>query len=324
MISVIMPVYNGEEYLCEAIESILHQTYSNFELIILNDGSTDRTEEIILSYDDPRIVYVKNSENLRIVKTLNKGISLAKGEYIARMDADDVSMPERFEKQIAFLETHQEVDVVGSARKLCSNHKEMIFPLQHKQMMVRLLFTSPLLHPAVMARKAFYQRYQYDDAYDKAEDYHLWVHAVNDATYANLKEPLLCYRYHLGQTHSMAFEQQIATAKRVRNYYLEQLQIVLNEEQKEDLYQLSRTRYVPLERAERLYKILQEPPRFDQDFLKKDFSGYVYRMVRSDGIRHGLRWKDYKDSIFYTLYQPSLAERLKYYIRYVQHILGRW
>ena len=113
MISVILPAYNAEKFLREAIDSILGQTYKNFELIVLNDGSTDRTEDIILAYDDPRIRYVKNEKNLKLIKTLNKGIDLAKGEYIARMDADDISLPRRFEIEVNYLQEHSDIDVVS-------------------------------------------------------------------------------------------------------------------------------------------------------------------------------------------------------------------
>ena len=115
LISVILPAYNADRYLTEAIKSILAQTYSNFELIILNDGSTDHTEQIILGFTDSRILYIDNHQNLGIVATLNKGLSVAQGEYIARMDADDISTAVRFEHQINYLETHPAVGVLGSA-----------------------------------------------------------------------------------------------------------------------------------------------------------------------------------------------------------------
>ena len=103
-ISVIMPAYNAEKYIAEAIDSILGQTFGDFEFIILNDCSTDRTEEIILSYDDPRIVYLKNEQNMGVAATLNKGLAIAKGEYIAFLDADDYWAPEKLKKQIAFMQ----------------------------------------------------------------------------------------------------------------------------------------------------------------------------------------------------------------------------
>ena len=112
-ISVIMPVLNAELYLKTAIESVLSQTIPDFEFIIINDGSTDKTEEIIKSYQDPRIIYIKNDTNIGLSKSYNLGIRASKGEFIARMDADDISFKDRFESQLEFLEAHQEVGVVG-------------------------------------------------------------------------------------------------------------------------------------------------------------------------------------------------------------------
>lgn len=115
LISVILPVYNGENYLDKAIESILKQTYTNFELIIINDGSFDNTENIILSYNDKRIRYIKNEKNLKLIKTLNKGISLAKGLYISRMDADDIAIENLFQKQIETFTKDDTVDIVNNS-----------------------------------------------------------------------------------------------------------------------------------------------------------------------------------------------------------------
>ena len=114
-ISVLMPAYNAEKYIGEAIESILNQTYKDFEFIIINDGSIDRTEDIILSYDDPRIIYLKNKENSGIVASLNNGLKQAKGQYVARMDADDISLPTRFEKQLQYMESNQHIFVLGTS-----------------------------------------------------------------------------------------------------------------------------------------------------------------------------------------------------------------
>src|SRR6185369_12980087 len=123
LISVVLPVYNGEEYLRESIDSILKQSYSNFEFLILNDGSSDRSEEIIQSYSDPRIKYHKHA-NCGLAATLNKGIELAKGEYIARQDQDDISLPTRLEKQITFLENHSEYAMVGTGSKIWRANKK--------------------------------------------------------------------------------------------------------------------------------------------------------------------------------------------------------
>src|SRR5215467_3612831 len=114
MLSVVMPAHNAEQFIREAIESVLEQTVSDFEFIILNDGSVDRTGEIICSYSDERIVYIDNEHNLGLPKSCNRGIAAARGNFIARMDADDVCVHDRFEKQLKFLRDHPEIGIVGS------------------------------------------------------------------------------------------------------------------------------------------------------------------------------------------------------------------
>ena len=153
LVTVLMAVYNGEKYLREAIESILDQTYTNFEFLIINDGSSDRTEEIILSYNDKRIRYIKNEQNLKLIASLNKGLDLAKGEFIARMDADDISLPERLEKQINFLEKHPEIGLLGSwVRTLgLTNNRNIIFKQGHNTIRIQLLFNNFFHHPSVVS-----------------------------------------------------------------------------------------------------------------------------------------------------------------------------
>ena len=197
MISVIMPVYNGEKYLREAIDSILNQTFTDFEFIILNDGSIDRTEEIILSYNDPRIVYIKNKENLQIVKTLNKGIGLARGKYIARMDADDISLPIRFEKQIKYMEKNPQIGVCGTwLQTFGTRHEKWKMPVSHNGIIMRMLFHSSLMHATVFFRKSMIMPYKkiYNEAFNKAEDYELWIRLSDKIEFANIPEILYYYR----------------------------------------------------------------------------------------------------------------------------------
>ena len=157
-ISIIMPAYNAEKYIREAIESILNQTYTDFEFIIINDGSTDKTKEIIKSYSDPRIVYMENEENSGIVVTLNKGLKCAQGEYIARMDSDDISLPDRFEKQIAYMDKHKDVGVLGTSIIIFGEGiKEQIyqFDSKYKKAKADLFFNSSLAHPTVMIQSGY-------------------------------------------------------------------------------------------------------------------------------------------------------------------------
>lgn len=199
-VSVVLPAYNAELYLKESIDSILAQTFTDFELIVLNDGSIDRTEEIILSYQDARIVYVKNERNLGLIGTLNKGLALAKGEYIARMDADDISLPERFSRQVDFLEKNQEYVICGTSAyrfyKDVSDGRAFNVPLDNESIRIRLLFNSSFIHPSVMFRTDTIRNYNlnYSEDYKYAEDYFFWINILKCGKGFNFKEKLLYYR----------------------------------------------------------------------------------------------------------------------------------
>lgn len=203
MVSVIMPAYNAEKYIAAAIDSILAQSYGDFELIVINDCSQDRTEEIVLSYDDPRIVYLKNEENLGVAATLNKGLTVAKGEYIARMDADDISLPKRFEKQVAFLNANADVAVLGTnletfneAGPICTGWSAT----EPEQMKVDLLFACGLAHPSVMMRTCVIRELGgYDENFNGLEDYELWCRVLEKHQITTLPDILLRYRIHSGQ-----------------------------------------------------------------------------------------------------------------------------
>lgn len=201
LISVIMPVYNGEAFLKEAIESILNQDFTNFEFIIINDGSTDRSEQIILSYADPRIRYVKNETNIRLIKTLNKGIDLAKGKYIARMDADDISTKDRFRKQIDILRSSPNIHVVSSIAYNILEEGTVFAPPTKWYSSDAIKIISPLAslicHPAVMCRADVLKKNKYRDEveYIHIEDAELWIRLIeNGGTLHIVNEPLLYYR----------------------------------------------------------------------------------------------------------------------------------
>jgi len=215
MISVLMPVYNGETHLKEAIDSILNQTFADFEFLIINDGSTDRSEEIILSYEDERIRYIANEVNLGLVKTLNKGLDLASRKYVARMDADDIAMPHRFEKQIDFMENNPEIvasgsniikfygDVNGKTNK--SNVK-----LDNKYLKIQSLFFTAFWHPTMILRSQMLKdnNLRYRSGYTHVEDKAIWIDISNQGAMGNLKEPLLYYRVHSDQVSTKFFPEQ--------------------------------------------------------------------------------------------------------------------
>ena len=203
-VSIIMPAYNAEKYIGEAIESILSQTYTDYEFIIINDGSTDKTEKIIRSYDDSRIVYLENEKNSGIVVTLNKGLDYATGEYIARMDADDISVNNRLEKQVAYMEKNKKVGLLGTGIRVFGTEIQQydrVFTTDSKQLKAELIFNSCVAHPTVMIRREILEQnhLRYNEEFAGAEDYCLWWEIAKVSSIATLKDILLNYRIHSSQ-----------------------------------------------------------------------------------------------------------------------------
>lgn len=214
-ISVLLPVYNGAAFLRTAIDSILGQTCADFELLILDDGSTDDSREIAASYADPRIRRVDNGQNLGLIATLNRGLELARGEFIARMDADDISLPRRLARQVAFLEGHPKVGLCGTWFERFSRRGSLTvrMPEQHGPLRLFLLFDNPFLHSSIMLRRSLVERHglRYDPAYPHSEDYELWARCAELTQLANLPDVLVRYRDHPANiSHRFGREQDAA------------------------------------------------------------------------------------------------------------------
>jgi GT2 family glycosyltransferase/tRNA A37 methylthiotransferase MiaB/Flp pilus assembly protein TadD len=198
-ISVVMAVHNGGPYLEEAIKSIFRQTYQNYEFLIIDDASTDETAQILKSLDDFRVRIITNKENLGLTKSLNLGISQARGEYLARMDADDLSFPHRLEKQLAFLENNPEYALVGSPYYQideAGNINSLVKVLtDNDELRAGLLKQNWFGHGSVMMRRAAVdQAGGYDERFTYAQDYDLWLRLADNHRLANLAEPLYCWR----------------------------------------------------------------------------------------------------------------------------------
>lgn len=229
LVSVVMSVYNGQKYLSEAIESILNQTYTNFEFIIIDDGSTDNSLEIVQKYakEDDRIRVIVNEKNIGLAKSLNKGIALARGEYIARMDADDVSLPERFEKQVSFFKSNSNVGLLGTNIKVFSQvdhrlHTHRSYPLDDLDIRWFMFFSPPFCHPTVMFRHSLVHKVEffYSDHFLTAQDYELWSRLLLHTSSSNLKEALLIYRIHDNQTTESKRKSQLENHKIISHKYI--------------------------------------------------------------------------------------------------------
>jgi len=199
-ITVLMPVYNAAPFLAEAIESILNQTYTDFEFLIINDGSTDSSQSIIESYNDKRIRLVNNETNIKLIATLNKGIALAQGKYIVRMDADDISLPNRLEKQISFMETNPEIGLCGSFIRTTGleNNYDVHFSTTHAEIKFKLFFDTHFPHPAAVIRKSVLEKHQlfFKKEYIHAEDFALWNAMAEVTRLAIIPEILVLKRSH--------------------------------------------------------------------------------------------------------------------------------
>ena len=241
-ISVIMSVYNGEQYLCEAIDSVLMQSFKDFELIIINDCSTDATADILHRYAerDARVRVHTNEVNLRLPSSLNKAIELANGKYIARMDADDICLPDRLEKQYAFMEEHPDIDL-SSCRFLTL--KNGVFAsggcggrADHESIKALLLVTNPILHPGIIARAEVIRSLGYDKSFTCTEDMELWTRFIMTGSKIEIQpEYLMIYRLHDKQITGTTKERQRGEVTRIQKRYFADLLEGMSEE-REDFY----------------------------------------------------------------------------------------
>ena len=201
-ISVVMAAYNAEKYLKEAMDSILGQTYDDLELIVIDDKSTDTSGQILKDYAarDSRVVVLENEENMGLTKSLNKGLKVAKGEYIARMDADDISVPDRFEKQVAFLDSHPDYSFVSCiGRYIDEDGKEeqlRLFPETNEEIYAMMPKVDAVMHPGVMFRREDIRKIgDYCEDFRVVQDYDLWFRGMAAGyKFYNIQEPLVLFR----------------------------------------------------------------------------------------------------------------------------------
>jgi glycosyltransferase involved in cell wall biosynthesis len=225
-VSVVMSVYNGERFLREAVESILNQTFTDFEFIIVDDASTDETPKILESFNDKRIKVVRNQEKKERSFSRNIAIGMAKGEFIAIMDADDISLPNRLSHEIDFMSSNKEIGVLGTRIEIIDEMGKKIegiswhrgFPSEPEVINWYLLFETPIMHPSVMIRKSLLlETGGYSENDVLAEDYELWIRMAKITRLANLDEELVLYRWHSANTSVLKRDKAIAAFQKI-NY----------------------------------------------------------------------------------------------------------
>lgn len=326
-VTVLMPVYNGETYLGEAIKSILNQTFTDFEFLIINDGSSDESLKIINSYKDKRIRLISNDKNVGLVNTLNKGIALSCGQYIARMDCDDISLPERLAKQVAYMDSQPEVCVCGTwIRTIGEIYGDVWdYPSDDSAIRCSLLFGSVIAHPSVIIRKGGLEKYQlfYDARYTHAEDYELWVRCSKYMLLANIPEVLVLYRMHKQQIVKRECQGKEKSASRIRSLQIEDLGVFPTPEEIEIHLALSTWRFQPtynfVEQADLWLIKLQianintsryPEPAFSETLAEKWFA------VCNSAVKLGSRiWKKYWISPLSQSKHLHLSQKLKFAVK---------
>lgn len=225
-ISIVISAYNAEKYIADCIESILEQTFSDFELIIVDDGSEDRTLEISAKYNDSRLNLISSDHNF--IKSLNTGISLARGKYIARMDADDTMIPNRLELQYHYMEENSSVDICGGWMDTFGNNSRLKkFPLNHEEIIPSLLLYNCIANPSTIIRKESLKRFSlypniYKQEFIYAEDYRLWVDlAMKGLRFANIPQVLVKYRLSETQNTSKYADPMFKLSVDIQMEYLE-------------------------------------------------------------------------------------------------------
>jgi glycosyltransferase involved in cell wall biosynthesis len=301
IITVLLPVYNAALYLKEAIRSILNQTFTDFELLIINDGSTDKSAEIIKTFKDNRIKIIQNDVNIGLIQTLNKGIKLARGKYLARMDADDIAMPKRLEKQVFFLENNPQFALVGSQANIIYNERKTSrkYNMETKSQLIPLLsfFFCPFLHPSVLIKKSVLNEFQYDNNFTIAEDYHLWIRILNKYPCANLKESLLYYREHSNNISNLRKKDKLDSIKKIYHLNLKSVGLKCTNTELDTYLKISDGYKTPITLSEfkeiknwliKLQQHLLSVEQFEEDIVKKVFGRVWYRIHRkntSQGMR---------------------------------------
>lgn len=213
LVTVLMAVYNDLPFLSPAVESVLAQSFKNLEFLIVEDGSSDGCAEYLGALRDPRVRVLRNQGNLGLTRSLNHGLDAARGQFIARMDADDICEPHRLERQVQFLRDNPNVGIVGSSRILIDEAgREVAFaPAAESDLAIRwkCLLGNPFAHPTVMLRREVFEAHglRYDESFRTAQDYELWTRLLSHTCAANLAEPLLRYRLRAGVSRLNKAEQ---------------------------------------------------------------------------------------------------------------------
>lgn len=329
LVSIVLPVYNCEKYIAEAIESVLDQTYHNIELIIIDDCSTDRSPLVINQFNDDRIRLLRNSQNRGIVYSLNLGFSVANGKYIARMDGDDICDHYRIEKQHSFMKDHPEVIIASCWFELFGARSGIVkFHTDDAHIRSELLFYNHFLHPGyfIDREKLLESGVTYREDYKYAEDYDFLERAGKYGSLANIPDVLMKYRVHDQQTSSLQKEKQGEIARRIHRRLFIELGIELTYDQAvlfEDIcvsLETSNVRGEKIIESIRLLRLIIKRNKtadiYDRKALKEVVSKQIYAIMVSSLINNSLSMREY---IQLLLEETSVLYKVKFFFHLLNH-----
>ncbi|MDF2431619.1 MAG: hypothetical protein JWP44_1250 [Mucilaginibacter sp.] len=335
MVTVLMPVYNAEPYLKEAIQSIIDQTFTDYKFVIINDGSSDNSEDVIKGFKDERISYIKHETNTGLINTLNEGLDLAQSKYIIRMDADDISIPERFEKQVSFMESNPEIDICGAWLSVINTNQIITHPVTNEECKVQLLQNTVLGHPAAILRRELIVKnnLKFDKNALYAEDYKFWADAsINGLKLANIPEILLHYRAHKAQVSTSNWESQLQSAENIKLWYAKYFFSDLLENKLKlysDFINRSINSFTDFIEVRKLVKQLKGENHLRNYFDPQIFENFLDNLVRIASTRiyvlcidcnTGILLKSIFDRDFYV--STSMFQKAKFIFRSLQNTLS--
>lgn len=330
-LSILMPIHNCRPYVGLAVQSILSQSFTDYELIVIDDASTDGSADEVRAINDPRVRVIRNETNLRVAGSLNNGLAIATGRYIARMDGDDLCAPGRLGAQIAYLESHPQVGVCGCWAKYFGVGIPHVFraPTEPHEVAAFMLFQNPLCHPSVMIRRSCLDDtgLAYDPTFTFSEDYDLWTRLEPHTQLANLPQVLVHIRQHPSSVSRQFADTMSAQTNVILRRMFKRLQLDPDEETLLFHFRLGRgsrlDSMAELDRAERWLKELIQLNRsqavFDVDaFLRVTAS--VWFRVCANSTPLGLSlWGRWRHSVLWDNFKPCTDELLRFIASLVWH-----
>lgn len=326
-VTVLMPVYNGEKYLKQAIESILNQTFKDFEFLIINDGSTDSSKKIIKSFKDSRIKLINNEKNIKIAASLNKGLNLAQGKYIARMDCDDISLKNRLTWQIEFMNKNPQIGISGGFTKKIGTKKSFTtkYFLNHDELKANMLFNASMSHPTIIMHKNLIEKHKlrYNKNFSNSQDRELWSRAIKFFKFANLNKVILYHRIHNKNESSKNSNIQKENANKTIINQLKKLNLSPSEQE----LKIHRAIKTPInlkkeefiksisEWYQKIIKANKKTKTFNEKSLLKILSKKYFNIYYNLSDNGFWAWKKYWKSDFAKNKYHSKLEIIKFFIR---------